>query len=107
MHAQITIDDQPTALLVAGQFRLNADPIDAERLAHACGLDADAVAVAAGTVPVFDAGARVQIAAALQKVAQTFEAIGRERARMIGRLRKIAALSALDDPVSTVGDGPG
>ena len=105
MHARITIDDQPTALLVAGQFRLNTDPIDAERLARECGLDADAVAVAAGKVPVFDAGARARIAAALKKVAHTFEAIGRERAHMIGRLREIAALSALDDPMSTAGPG--
>jgi excisionase family DNA binding protein len=107
MHARIAIDDQPTALLVAGQFRLNDDPIDAKQLARACGLDADEVAAAAGAVPVFDVGARAQIAAALKKVAHTFEEIGRERARMIERLRKIAALSALDDPVSIVQSGSG
>jgi excisionase family DNA binding protein len=101
MHARIDIDDQPTALLVAGQFRLNDDPIGAKQLASEYGLDADEVAAAAGAVPIFDVGARERIAAALKKVAHTFEEIGRERARMIGRLRRIAALSALDDPAPT------
>ena len=101
MHAWIDIDDQPTALLVAGQFRLNDDPIGAKQLASEYGLDADEVAAAAGAVPIFDVGARERIAAALKKVAHTFEEIGRERARMIGRLRRIAALSALDDPAPT------
>jgi len=101
MHARIDIDDQPTALLVAGQFRLNDDPIGAKQLASEYGLDADEVAAAAGAVQIFDVGARERIAAALKKVAHTFEEIGRERARMIGRLRRIAALSALDDPAPT------
>lgn len=98
MHARIAIDGQPTALLVAGQFRLSATPIETERLARELGLDPAEVAAAAAAAPLFDEPARAQIAGSLKRVAETFESIGAERARMIDRLRRIAALSALDGP---------
>lgn len=98
MHARIAIDGQPTALLVAGQFRLSATPIETERLARELGLDAAEVASAAAAAPLFDEPARAQIAGSLKRVAETFESIGAERARMIDRLRRIAALSVLEEP---------
>lgn len=98
MHARIEVGEHPTALLVAGQFRLSDEPIDAAALARAYGLDAEEVAEAAREVPCFGQQERAQVAGCLQKVAKTFEDIGGERARMIARLRRIAALSALDDP---------
>jgi hypothetical protein len=51
-------------------------------------------------VPLLAARVREDIGISLQKVAQTFEAIGHERAHMLGRLQRIAALSVLDDPTA-------
>jgi hypothetical protein len=90
-------------MLVAGPFRLDETGIDTEQLAHAHDLDTTEVTVAAADVPLLVPCAREDIAISLQKVAQTFEAIGHERARMLGRLQRIAALSVLDSP-STVDD---
>jgi excisionase family DNA binding protein len=103
LHARIDVDGQPTAMLVAGPFRLDETGIDTEQLAHAHDLDTTEVTVAAADVPLLVPCAREDIAISLQKVAQTFEAIGHERARMLGRLQRIAALSVLDSP-STVDD---
>jgi excisionase family DNA binding protein len=103
LHARIDVDGQPTAVLVAGPFRLGVAGIDTEQLAHAHDLDAAEVAAAATDVPLLAPRAREDIGISLQKVAQTFEAIGHERARMLGRLQRIAALSILDSP-STVDD---
>jgi excisionase family DNA binding protein len=97
LHVRIDVEGQPTAVLVAGPFRLDDEGVDTERLAHAHDLDAAEVAAGAADVPLLAARAREDIAISLQKVAQTFETIGSERARMLGRLQRIAALSMLDD----------
>jgi excisionase family DNA binding protein len=100
LHARIDVNGQPTAVLVAGPFRRAEWEVDSTYLAHVYNLDAAEVAAAAAELPLFDARAREDIAMCVQKVAQTFEAIGRERARMLDRLQRIAALSALDSPTA-------
>jgi ligand-binding sensor protein len=100
LHARIDVDGQPIAVLVAGPFRLDETGVDAEQLADAYDLDAAEVAVAVADVPLLAARACQDIAISLQKVVQTFEAIGHERAEMLGRLQRIAALSVLDSPTA-------
>jgi excisionase family DNA binding protein len=101
LHARIDVDGQPTAVLVAGPFRLDESVVEAEQLAYAHNLGAEEVAAAAADVPLL--AARADIATSLQKVAQTFEAIGHERGMMLDRLQRIAALSTLDDPTAVGG----
>jgi hypothetical protein len=47
-------------------------------------------------VTILDDRMRAQLGSWLQKVAHTFEEIGRERAAMIGRLRAISDLAVID-----------
>jgi excisionase family DNA binding protein len=96
--APIKVSDHVAALLLAGQFRDDAQPAaDAPaRLAEAHGLDEMALSEAARELSALDARRREQIDAWLALVAAAFEEIGRERAALIGRLQRIAAMSALD-----------
>jgi excisionase family DNA binding protein len=103
LHARIDVDGQPTAVLVGGPFRLGEPGINTGHLAHAHDLDAAEVAAAATDVPLLATRARQDTCTSLQKVAETFEAIGHERAQMLDRLHRIAALSALDS-LSAAGD---
>ena len=100
-RARIELDGELIALLIAGQFYATTpDPDEVgrriEQLAAAHSLDARALAEAASDLPTLDQRLRDQISAWLERVAQTFEAIGHERAELVGRLRRIAAMSALD-----------
>ena len=99
--ARIKMNDHVAALLLAGQFRDDTSPADdapmrLRRLAEAHGLDEMALNEAARELPTLDARRREQIAAWLALVAAAFEEIGRERAALIGRLQRIAAMSALE-----------
>ena len=67
-----------------------------ERLAATHGLDARALADAAQEIPTLDQRTRAKLSAWLERVAGTFETIGRERSELMGRLRRIAAMSTLD-----------
>jgi len=100
-RARIELDGELTAMLIAGQFY--AAPPDPEeealrirRLAEAYGLDRQALAEAAPELPVLDGRKQEQIGGWLERVAHTFEEIGRERAELIGRLQRIAAMSSLE-----------
>jgi excisionase family DNA binding protein len=99
-RARIEMDGKLSAMLIAGQFYAQPPDADEEaarlrRLAAAHGLDARALAEAAKSLPVLGERRRSQIGGWLVKVARTFEDIGRERADLIGRLTKIAQVSAL------------
>jgi excisionase family DNA binding protein len=100
IHMLIELEGQPNALLVAGPFRGDTAIPDLDGLARELGLEADALACAAREAPCLDAASQTQVGWCMAKVGQTFETIGRERAQMIGRLRRIAALSALDEPLA-------
>jgi len=100
-RARIEIRGTLIAMLVAGQFYSDAPEADeaqarVARLASAYHIDEQALAAAARALPVLDARMRARIADWLQDVAHTFEEVGRERAELLGRLRRIAEMSALE-----------
>ena len=99
-RARIELGGEPAAMLIAGQF--HADTPDAAeverriaRLAGEHGLDPRALAEAAREIPTLDGRMHAKISAWLESVASTFETIGRERAELMGRLRRIAEMSTL------------
>ena len=86
--------------MIAGQFYAVPPSPDEEaarirRLAEQHGLDPDALAAAAREITVLDAQKQPRIGAWLQSVAVTFEEIARERADLMGRLQRIAEMSAV------------
>ncbi|MFN8472720.1 MAG: PocR ligand-binding domain-containing protein [Anaerolineae bacterium] len=104
-RARIEIEGKLAAILVAGQFYAD-EPNPAEEaariqhLAAAYELDANTLAAAAAELTTLDGRMRSQIEKWLAKVAKTFEKVGCERAELIGRLRRIAAMSSLDAPLN-------
>ncbi len=100
-RSRIEINDNLAAVLVAGQFYADT-PSPGEqqsrvsRLAEAFTLDAAALAEAAREIPVLDAHKRTGIGTWLQSVAHTFAEIGHERAELMGRLRRIAEMTAFE-----------
>lgn len=100
-RARIELDGELIALLIAGQFYAQApDPGEAQRrveqLAATHGLDALALAEAARIIPTLDQRMRSKIGSWLERVAGMLETIGHERHELMGRLRRIAAMSNLD-----------
>ncbi len=100
-QAPIEIEGTVIATLVAGQFYTEAPAADEQRarvarLAETYGLDAGALADVAASLPVLDEHVRARIPNWLEDVAHTFEEVGRERAALLGRLRRIAEMSALE-----------
>lgn len=100
-RGRIELDGELIALLIAGQFYTDAPASEEalsriERLAAAHSLDALALADAAREIPTLDQRTRAKLGAWLERVAGTFETIGRERSELMGRLRRIAAMSTLD-----------
>ncbi len=99
--AQIEIEGKKTAVLIAGQFYAHPPELgeEADRIQHLAGehqINAGALSTAARKIPLLDARNRNQIGAWLERVAHTFEDIGHERSALLGRLRKIAAMSTLE-----------
>jgi excisionase family DNA binding protein len=100
-RARIELGGELIALLIAGQFyAYTPDSAETlrriEQLAAAHGLDARALAEAELEIPTLDQRMRTKISTWLERVANTFETIGHERAELMGRLRRIAAMSTLD-----------
>jgi excisionase family DNA binding protein len=98
--ARIEINGRLEAILIAGQFYLEAPETIEEaarlkRLAKAYDIDPQALAEAAREITVLDEHKRSHLTSWLQSVAHTFEEIGQERAEMLGRLRRIAEMSTL------------
>lgn len=100
-RARIELDGELAAMLIAGQFYADApDPGEVERrvarLAASYALDSHALAEAARDIPTLDGRMRGKLSAWLESVASTFETVAHERAELMGRLRRIAEMSALD-----------
>ncbi len=99
-RARIEVGGTLVGLLVAGQFYAKAPSAREElgriaRLAKEHDLDGAELADAARGLPVLDERMRERIADWLQEVAHTFEEVGRERAELMGRLRRIAEITTL------------
>ncbi|MEJ2634710.1 MAG: PocR ligand-binding domain-containing protein [Calditrichia bacterium] len=100
-RARIELDGELAAMLIAGQFYTSQpDPVEEKerihRLAGRYHLDEKALTAAAKEIQVIGEKRQKQIAPWLEKVAQTFEQVTRERAEFSRRLKKIADLSKID-----------
>lgn len=100
-RASIELDDTSFAMLVTGQFYIMApDPDEVKqrvaRLAHLHDLDEAELARAAAELPILSPKKQEKITRWLEKLADTFSLLGRERADMLDRLRRIASMSAVD-----------
>jgi excisionase family DNA binding protein len=100
-RARVDVNGALVAVLVAGQFYASApDPVEeSERvgqLAARHGIDPAQLAAAAGKLSVLDQRTRLRIADWLERVSHTFEHVGRERAALLSRLSRIAAMSTFD-----------
>lgn len=93
----IRINGVETAVFIAGQYKsaaqLNQQPI--QQLADAYDLDAHDLAAAAAEVPTFDHAQEQKVMAWLPKLTATLSEIGQERAELLDRLQRIAAMSAV------------
>ncbi|NNJ09538.1 helix-turn-helix domain-containing protein [Chloroflexales bacterium ZM16-3] len=101
-HAPIRVDGETVALLVAGQFHTDQPEsthtaAQLAQLSDSYGLDLAALAEAASSIPALSPRARAQISGWLARVAGTFETIAHERATLIGRLRRIAEMTILEE----------
>lgn len=100
-RAKIEVERAFVAMLIAGQFYAQPpDPAEEaariRRLAEKYDLDREALAAAARALPVLNERVQAQIGDWLEKVAHTFETVGRERAELTSRLRRIASISNLE-----------
>jgi excisionase family DNA binding protein len=97
-RARIEIDGKLEAMAIAGQFYA-ARPDQTEenarlqKLAVLHGLDVQALQESAKEIRVVDKRMESQIGKWLEKIAHTFEQFGRERSDLMGRLRRIAAMT--------------
>lgn len=99
-RARIELDESPNAMLVTGQFYITApDPTEVKqrvaRLAQLHGLDEAELARAAAELPVLSPKKQSKITPWLEKLADTFSLLGRERYDMLNRLRRIASMSSV------------
>lgn len=102
-RARIEIDGSLAAMLVAGQFYTTPpDPNEESARIHALasthGIDESALLQSAQEIPVADARKETQLGIWMEKIAQTFEHFGHERADMLSRLRRIADITAITPP---------
>jgi excisionase family DNA binding protein len=84
----------------AGQYLDQAPDHDAwdgriHRLATACSLNTEDLRQALDRVPVLDRDRQQQLSRLLKRMASTFSEIGEERLNLLGRLRRIAEITAL------------
>jgi excisionase family DNA binding protein len=101
-RAPIKIDGEQPAMIIGGQFYV-IPPNLAERdqelrqLAEKYDLDGDQLVEAGHHLVFLDNRKRNEITRWLKKVAGAFEQIGAERADLIARLQRIAAMSTIGD----------
>jgi excisionase family DNA binding protein len=98
--ADIKLEDKKVAMLIAGQFYINNrnDEEVKERikkLANDYGINYSDLANAEKEITVIDERIKLFIDKWLDKVAKSFETIGRERKELISRLKNIAEISSL------------
>ncbi|NKQ36169.1 MAG: helix-turn-helix domain-containing protein [Chloroflexi bacterium] len=101
-RARIEVNEEATAMLFAGQFYVeppDPDEQDARvrELAYKHGLDPVKLAEAAQEISILDERKRNEIGAWLERVAHTFEHVGRERADLLDRLQRIADMSTFNN----------
>lgn len=99
-RARIEINGELKGMVIAGQFYASApDPSETDARIQALAvrhhLDVAALTEAAHEIPVIDDRKESQIEVWMEKIASTFEHFGRERSDLMGRLRKIADMSAV------------
>ncbi len=99
-RARIELDDTPYAMLITGQFYIMApNPNEVKqrvaKLAQLHGLDEAELVRAAAELPILSPKTQEKITHWLEKLADTFSLIGRERADMLDRLRRIASMSSV------------
>jgi excisionase family DNA binding protein len=100
-RAGIEVNGRLEGMLVAGQFYAEpASPAEEQarlkELADKYDLELEALAKAAQEISVLDDHQRAWIGVWLEKVAHTFEQVGRERADLMNRLRHIAEMSRIE-----------
>jgi excisionase family DNA binding protein len=102
----IELEGTPVAQLAAGQFYAKASFPDEEttrieRLAEKHGLDHTTLKRAAAEIHRLDEREKYKMQRWLKSVALTISSMGHERAELVGRLRSIAAMTALGRPSSS------
>jgi excisionase family DNA binding protein len=96
----LEVDGYPTLMLVVGQF-LRSTPTMAEReacidqLAQDHGLERDALREAVDGISILSEDQAEDLQLLLAEATVTLEQIGKERAELLNRLRRIASMSAL------------
>lgn len=97
-RARIEMNGRLEAMAIAGQFTMDRPTGDQQderirRLAGRHRLDPDRLRKAVAGIPVIEGRMVSQIGTWLQKIARTFERLGQERLDLMDRLRKIAAIT--------------
>ncbi|NPV08130.1 MAG: helix-turn-helix domain-containing protein [Anaerolineae bacterium] len=102
--APVRLEGRPVAKAVSCQFALQSEDgaavswvADTSRLATDLGLDADELQEAAGRVHLLPEKDLPKMERLLRSVASTYAEIGRERLKLVGRLQRIAEITALDN----------
>jgi excisionase family DNA binding protein len=100
-RARIEVQGELIAILVAGQFYIQKPNADEENqriedLAKKYRISKDLLVQASKQISVLDDQKASQISGWLERVAGTFEQISSERVNLMGRLRQIAEMSALN-----------
>lgn len=96
--AAIRVNGVKTAVFIAGQYKSSSQsnhnqPI--QQVAAAYDLDAADLAAAAAEIPTLDPAQQEKVTAWLPKLTHTLSEIGQERAELLSRLQRIAAMSAV------------
>lgn len=101
-RARIDIEGKGAAMLFAGQFyttQPDGEEVETRvnRLAEEHSLDPQELLTAARELLVLDDRKQAEIGDWLERVADVFERVGYERADLMSRLQRIAAMSTLDN----------
>jgi excisionase family DNA binding protein len=100
-RARIEVQDELIAILIAGQFYVQEPDAHEENqriraLAQKYRISEDLLLQASKQISTLDVRKVSQISGWLERVASTFEQISSERVNLMGRLRQIAEMSALN-----------
>ncbi|MCB8968936.1 MAG: PocR ligand-binding domain-containing protein [Ardenticatenaceae bacterium] len=94
----IMINGEKSAVFITGQYQSAAQPAPAhnlQQLAAAYDLDGAALETAVADIPVFNHAKQQKIFAWLPKLTQALSEISQERAELLDRLQRIAAMSTI------------
>jgi excisionase family DNA binding protein len=99
--SRVTVTGEPSVFVIAGQWRpSHVDATDLvhriDDLAQACGLEPRALLQAWAEVPVQTHDSVSRATRLLRMAARTLVEMGQERARLLGRLQRIAEMTVLD-----------